>query len=63
MGKSWSHSLEWKVMRATAQTYPVVIVKEPLRPAVAFATNGIDGFVTSPLNGGSVTVDGSNNVH
>ena len=63
MGKSWSHSLDWKVMRATAQTYPVVIVKEPLRPAAAFATNGTDGYVTSPLNGGSVTVDGSNNVH
>ena len=63
MGKSWAHSLDWKLFRTTAQTYSVLIVKEPLRPAVAFATNGTDGYVTSPLNSGSVTVDGSGVVH
>jgi YD repeat-containing protein len=63
MGKSWAHSLDWKLFRTTAQTYPVVIVKEPLRPAVGFASNGVDGYVTSPSNAGSVTVDGSGAVH
>jgi len=63
LGKSWAHSLDWKLFRMTAGPYPVVIVKEPLRPAVAFATNGSDGYVTSALNGGSVTVDGSGVVH
>ncbi len=62
MGKSWAHSLEWKLFRATAYIYPVIIVKEPLRPAIPFASNGSD-YTGTDRNGGSVTVDGSGVVH
>ena len=62
MGKSWSHGLEWKLFRATAGSYPVVMVKEPLRPTIAFASDGTS-YTTSVLNGGSVSVEANGVVH
>jgi hypothetical protein len=62
MGKSWSHGLEWKLFRATAGSYPVVMVKEPLRPTIAFASDGTS-YTTSALNGGSVNVEANGVVH
>ncbi len=62
MGKKWSHSLDWKVTRNTAGTYPVVMVKEPLRAPIPFLLIGTT-YATSSLDGGSLTIDGSGVVH
>ncbi len=60
MGKKWSHSLDWKVTRFTPTLGgpPGVIVKEALRAPIPFFLNGTI-YVTSPTDGGSLTIDGS----
>jgi len=62
MGKAWSHSLDWKLFRATAGSYPLLTVKEPLRPAIGFVLDG-STYKTSNRNGGSISVDSSGIVH
>lgn len=63
MGKSWSHSLDWRLVRATANgTFPILLVKEPLRAPIPFASDGTT-FSTNLMHDGSVSVDGGGIVH
>jgi len=63
LGKTWSHSLEWKLARTTAGTYPVLIVTQPQRPAIPFVSIDGTSYTTSALHGGSISVDASDVVH
>lgn len=57
MGKAWVHGLDWSFRRlATSSSPTVYVVKEPLRPIVAFVQNGAQ-YTNNLMDGGSLTSD------
>jgi RHS repeat-associated protein len=64
MGKSWGHGLDWRLFRATAGSFPVLLVKEPHRSGVAFVYSGTGSTYRTDLqSGGSLSLDGSGVAH
>jgi YD repeat-containing protein len=64
MGKGWQHSLDWRLFRATAGSFPVLLVKEPFQGGIGFVYSGTGStYRTGLQSGGSLTVDGSGDAH
>jgi YD repeat-containing protein len=62
MGKSWSHSLDWQLLRSTAGPHPVALVKEPLRAPIPFVLDG-GTYETNLMTAAAFSVEPSGVAH